>query len=211
MIFYKIIAKKEPSSITKYWSDKKDKDKKEKIPFFKIKQLKVNDSIEKEGCIGYAITMLFQDKQGLLIEDAPTFIGNCDIYINVELLPPSLIYYQKKENKMRLKEDIGIQTPKEASAITLWGTNISQHSPMNEKYEIDYTTLKEMEVGEEITWGTENDEYEVKVIFTDKDGVLVRITQYNNNSSIEKEPYVELKYFQYDKRYICYMNSVKNI
>ena len=199
MILNKIVAKKEPSSITKYWSDKKDKDKKEKISFSKIKQLKVNDSIEKGECMGYAITMLFQDKQGLLIEDAP-ILGDCDLPIDVILVPPSLIYYQKKENKMRLKEDIGIQTPKEASAITLWGTNISQHSPMNEKYEIDYTTLKEMEVGEEITWGTENDEYEVKVIFTDKDGALVRITQYNNNLSIEKEPYVELKYFQYDKR-----------
>ena len=27
MILNKIVAKKEPSSITKYWSDKKDKDK----------------------------------------------------------------------------------------------------------------------------------------------------------------------------------------
>ena len=199
MILNKIVAKKEPSSITVYWSDRKDKDRKEKIPFSKIKQLKVKDSIEKGECMGYAITMLFQDKQGFLIEDAPTFTGNCDLYINVELLPPSLIYYQKEENKMRLKEDVDIQVEEEKPAITLYGTNRSQHSPRDEKYTISYTTLKEMEVGEEITWGTENDEYEVKVIFTDKYGTLVRITQYNNNSSIEKEPYVELKYFKMDR------------
>lgn len=197
MIFHKIIAKKEPSSITVYWSDKKDKDKKEKIPFSKIKQLKVNESIEKGECMGYAITMLFQDKQGLLIEDAPKFFGDCDPLINVELVPPSLIYYQKEENKMRLKEDVNIQVEEEKPAIELYGTNRSQHSPMNEEYKISYSTLKEMEVGEEITWGTENDGYEVKVIFSDKDGALVRITQYNNNPYMEEEPYVELKYFQW--------------
>lgn len=195
MIFHEIIAKKEPSSITVYWSDKKRRRKKEKIPFSKIKQLKANESIGKKGCVGYKKTMLFQDRQGLLIRDAPN-LGDCDPMINFILVPPSLIYYQKEENKIKLKEEVDIQIEEEASAITLWGTNISQHSPMNEKYEIDYTTLKEMEVGEEITWGTENDGYEVKVIFTDKDGALVRITQYGN-LDMGKEPYVKLKYFEW--------------
>lgn len=98
---------------------------------------------------------------------------------------------------MRLKEDVDIQIEEEKSAITLYGTNRSQHSPMEEEYKISFTTLKEMETGDEITWGTENDGYEVKVIFSDNDGALVRIIQYNNNPYMEEEPYVELKYFQW--------------
>lgn len=196
MIFHRIIAKKETLSITVHLTDKNEDYKKRRISFSKIKKLKTNDFIEKKECLGCRITMLFQDKQGLLIEYATILFGRFDSGKLIKLAPPSLIYYQKKENKMKLKENIDIQTPKEASAITLWGTNMSQHSPMNEKYKIDYTTLKEMEVGEEITWSTENDGYEVKVIFSDKDGALVRITQYDN-LDMGKEPHVKLKYFKW--------------
>lgn len=196
MIFHKIIAKKETLSITVHLTDKNDDYKKRRISFSKIKKLKTNDFIEKKECVGYRITMLFQDKQGLLIEYASIRFGRPDSGKLIELLPPSLIYYQKKENKTILKEDVDIQVEEEKPAITLYGTNRSQHSPRDEKYTISYTTLKEMEVGEEITWSTENDGYEVKVIFSDKDGALVRITQYDN-LDMGKEQYVKLKYFEW--------------
>lgn len=196
MIFHKIIAKKETLSITVHLTDKNDDYKKRRISFSKIKKLKTNDFIEKKECLGCRITMLFQDKQGLLIEDAPILFGHFDSGKLIKLVPPSLIYYQKKENKTILKEDVDIQVEEEKPAITLYGTNRSQHSPRDEKYTISYTTLKEMEVGEEITWSTENDGYEVKVIFSDKDGALVRITQYDN-LDMGKEQYVKLKYFEW--------------
>ena len=196
MISYEIIIKKKFDTTSLYWNDRKGKGKKEEISFLKIKELGVNEFIEKGQCFGERITMCFKDAQGFLVERYAKSFDDCDQIILFKLPLPSLIYYQG-EDKMRLKEDVDIQIEEEKPAIELYGTNRSQHSPMEEEYSISYTTLKEMEIGEEITWGTENDGYEVKVIFTDEYGALVRITHYNNNPYMEEEPCVELKYFQW--------------
>lgn len=87
---------------------------------------------------------------------------------------------------------------KEQPAIKLYGSNRSQHRPMDEEYDISYSDLKEMEIGDSIDWGTENDDYEVIVIFKDDDGIMVRITSWNTNPWMsEDEPEVEVKYFQW--------------
>ena len=74
---------------------------------------------------------------------------------------------------------------------------ISVIAMMDEEYDISYSELKEMEVGDSIDWGTENDDYEVIVMFKDDDGVMVRITRWNSNPWMEEEPEVEVKYFQW--------------
>ena len=87
---------------------------------------------------------------------------------------------------------------KEKLAVRLYGTNRAQHRPMEEEYDISYSELKEMEVNDTIDWGTENDEYEIIVMFKDDDGIMVRITSWNTNPWMdEDEPEVEVKYFQW--------------
>lgn len=94
--------------------------------------------------------------------------------------------------------EVNMTVEQEKPAITLHGTNRSQHRPMSQRYEISYSDLKEMEVNDSIDWGTENDDYEVIVIFKDDDGVMVRITSWNTNPWMdEDEPEVEVKYFQW--------------
>lgn len=95
------------------------------------------------------------------------------------------------------KKQVKFVVEKETPAIKLYGTNRSQHRPMDEEYHISYSDLKEMEVGDSIDWGTENDDYEVVVMFKDDDGVMVRITSWNTNPWMEEEPEVEVKYFQW--------------
>lgn len=96
------------------------------------------------------------------------------------------------------KEQVKMTVEKEKPAIRLYGSNRSQHRPMDEEYDISYSELKEMEIGDTIDWGTENDEYEVIVMFKDDDGVMVRITSWNTNPWMdEDEPEVEVKYFQW--------------
>lgn len=96
------------------------------------------------------------------------------------------------------KKQVKFVVEKEQPAIKLYGSNRSQHRPMNEEYDISYSDLKEMEVGDSIDWGTENDDYEVIVMFKDDDGVMVRVTSWNTNPWMsEDEPEVEVKYFQW--------------
>lgn len=95
------------------------------------------------------------------------------------------------------KKQVKFVVEKETPAIKLYGSNRSQHRPMDEEYHISYSDLKEMEVGDSIDWGTENDDYEVVVMFKDDDGVMVRITSWNTNPWMEEEPEVEVKYFQW--------------
>ena len=96
------------------------------------------------------------------------------------------------------KKQVKFVVEKETPAIKLYGTNRSQHRPMDEEYHISYSDLKEMEVGDSIDWGTENDEYELIVMFKDDDGIKVRITSWNTNPWMdEDEPEVEVKYVQW--------------
>ena len=95
------------------------------------------------------------------------------------------------------KKQVKFVVEKETPAIKLYGTNRSQHRPMDEEYHISYSDLKEMEVGDSIDWGTQNDDYEVVAIFKDDDGMMVRITAWNTNPWMEEEPEVEVKYFQW--------------
>ena len=93
---------------------------------------------------------------------------------------------------------VNLTVEQEQPAIKLYGSNRSQHRPMSEEYDISYSELKEMEVNDSIDWGTENDDYEVIVMFKDDDGVMVRITSWNTNPWMdEDEPEVEVKYFQW--------------
>lgn len=93
---------------------------------------------------------------------------------------------------------VNMTVEKEQPAIRLYGSNRSQHRPMDEEYDISYSELKEMEIGDTIDWGTENDDYEVIIMFKDDDGVMVRITSWNTNPWLDKnEPEVEVKYFQW--------------
>ena len=93
---------------------------------------------------------------------------------------------------------VNFTVEQEQPAIKLYGSNRSQHRPMNEEYDISYSELKEMEVNDSIDWGTENDDYEVIIMFKDDDGVMVRITSWNTNPWMsEDEPEVEVKYFQW--------------
>lgn len=92
---------------------------------------------------------------------------------------------------------VNFTVKKETPAIKLYGSNRSQHRPMDEEYDISYSELKEMEIGDTIDWGTENDDYEVVVMFKDDDGIMVRITRWNSNPWMEEEPEVEVKYFQW--------------
>lgn len=95
-------------------------------------------------------------------------------------------------------KEVNMTIEKEQPAIRLYGSNRSQHKPMSEEYDISYSELKEMEVNDSIDWGTENDDYEVIVMFKDDDGVMVRITSWNTNPWLdENEPEVEVKYFQW--------------
>ena len=95
-------------------------------------------------------------------------------------------------------KQVNMTVEREKPAIRLYGSNRSQHRPMNEEYDISYSELKEMEIGDSIDWGTENDDYEVIVMFKDDDGVMVRITSWNTNPWMsEDEPEVEVKYFQW--------------
>ena len=98
----------------------------------------------------------------------------------------------KLENK-----EVNFTVERETPAIKLYGSNRSQHRPMSEEYDISYSDLKEMEVNDSIDWGTENDDYEVIVMFKDDDGIMVRITSWNTNPWMEEEPEVEVKYFQW--------------
>ena len=95
------------------------------------------------------------------------------------------------------KKQVKFVVEKETPAIKLYGTNRSQHRPMDEEYHISYSDLKEMEVGDSIDWGTQNDDYEVVAMFKDDDGIMVRITAWNTNPCMEEEPEVEVKYFQW--------------
>ena len=93
---------------------------------------------------------------------------------------------------------VNMTVEKEKPAIRLYGSNRSQHRPMSEEYDISYSELKEMEVNDSIDWGTENDDYEVIVMFKDDNGVMVRITSWNTNPWMsEEDPEVEVKYFQW--------------
>ena len=94
-------------------------------------------------------------------------------------------------------KQVNMTVEREKPAIRLYGSNRSQHRPMNEEYDISYSELKEMEIGDSIDWGTENDDYEVVVMFKDDDGIMVRITAWNTNPWMEEEPEVEVKYFQW--------------
>ena len=95
-------------------------------------------------------------------------------------------------------KQVNMTVEREKPAIRLYGSNRSQHRPMDEEYDISYSELKEMEIGDSIDWGTENDDYEVVVMFKDDDGVMVRITSWNTNPWLdEEEPEVEVKYFQW--------------
>lgn len=95
-------------------------------------------------------------------------------------------------------KEVNMTVEKEQPAIKLYGSNRSQRRPMSEEYDISYSELKEMEVNDSIDWGTENDDYEVIVMFKDDDGVMVRITSWNTNPWLdENEPEVEVKYFQW--------------
>ena len=95
------------------------------------------------------------------------------------------------------KKQVKFVVEKETPAIKLYGTNRSQHRPMDEEYHISYSDLKDMEVGDSIDWGTQNDDYEVVAMFKDDDGIMVRITAWNTNPWMEEEPEVEVKYFQW--------------
>ena len=96
------------------------------------------------------------------------------------------------------KQEVNVVVEREKPAIRLYGSNRSQHRPMDEEYDISYSELKEMEIGDTIDWGTENDDYEVIVMFKDDDGIMVRITSWNTNPWMEEdEPEVEVKYFQW--------------
>ena len=92
---------------------------------------------------------------------------------------------------------VNFSVEQEQPAIRLYGSNRSQHRPMDEEYDISYSDLKEMEIGDSIDWGTENDDYEVVTMFKDDDGIMVRITRWNSNPWMEEEPEVEVKYFQW--------------
>ena len=94
-------------------------------------------------------------------------------------------------------EQVNMTVEREKPPIRLYGSNRSQHRPMDEEYDISYSELKEMEIGDSIDWGTENDDYEVIVMFKDDDGIMVRITAWNTNPWMEEEPEVEVKYFQW--------------
>lgn len=95
-------------------------------------------------------------------------------------------------------KQVNMTVEREKPAIRLYGSNRSQHRPMDEEYDISYSELKEMEIGDSIDWGTENDDYEVIVMFKDDDGIMVRITSWNTNPWVEEdEPEVEVKYFQW--------------
>lgn len=94
-------------------------------------------------------------------------------------------------------KQVNMTVEREKPAIRLYGSNRSQHRPMSEEYDISYSELKEMKVNDSIDWGTENDDYEVIVMFKDDDGIMVRITRWNSNPWMEEEPEVEVKYFQW--------------
>lgn len=92
---------------------------------------------------------------------------------------------------------VNFTVEQEQPAIRLYGSNRSQHRPMDEEYDISYSELKEMEIGDSIDWGPENDDYEVVVMFKDDDGIMVRVTRWNSDPWMEEEPEVEVKYFQW--------------
>ena len=95
-------------------------------------------------------------------------------------------------------KQVNMTVEREKPAIRLYGSNRSQHRPMDEEYDISYSELKEMEIGDSIDWGTENDDYEVIVMFKDDDGIMVRITSWNTNPWMDEDaPEVEVKYFQW--------------
>lgn len=96
-------------------------------------------------------------------------------------------------DEQKIKLDIRREEP----AMTLYGSNRSQHSPMEEEYEISYSTIQNMEIGEDITWSTENDDYTITCLYTDEYGSLIR-TIHEDTNPYRNEDYSHTKIEYYE-------------
>ena len=96
-------------------------------------------------------------------------------------------------DEQKIKLDIRQEEP----AMTLYGSNRSQHSPMEEEYEISYSTIQNMEIGEDITWSTENDDYTITCLYADEYGSLIR-TIHEDPNPYRNEDYSHTKIEYYE-------------
>ncbi len=93
---------------------------------------------------------------------------------------------------------IKVSTRKEEPAITLYGSNRSQHAPMEEEYEISYSTIQSMDLGDDIEWSTENDDYLITCLYADKYGSLIRTIHEDANPYRNKDySHTKIEYYEW--------------